>query len=503
MPTSSGSSATTSTLLRGGRLGLGGEVSDVLVADGVVAAIAPAGRLEAPDGAEVVELGDATVLPGLVDGHVHVEQWVRHRRSVDLAPARGPEEAARLLRAHLDAHPRKPGEVLSGRDLVPALWDEPPHKDHLDAVLGDVPVLVRSIDLHTTWVNSAALALLGAADHPTGVLRETESMQANARMGELTPDEEVDRWVADALAGLPSVGLTALIDLEFTDNLAVWPRRAARGALPLRVHAGIWTPWLDAAIAAGRRTGDVLEGTDGLVHVGPYKIVSDGSLNTRTAWCVDAYPGMPEGPEAHGLCLVPAAELEALMRKAWAAGLQPAIHAIGDQANTEVLDTFERIGCTGRIEHAQLVRAEDIARFGRLGVIASVQPQHAMTDRDVADRHWAGRTDRAFAYRSLHDAGARLELGSDAPVSPPDPWEAVADAVHRTGDGRPAWHPEQALPLDVAITAACGGRAEVTIGSAADLTVVAGDPREFSETDLRRTDVVATLVAGTFTHRKR
>ena len=489
-------------LLRGGRLTLGGPPSDVLVADGHVAAVAPAGDLAVPPGTEVVGLGDATVLPGLVDGHVHVEQWVHHGRSVDLLATRGPAEAAAVLRTHLDGAPLRAGLVLSGRDVVPALWDEEPHKRHLDDALGDVPVVVRSIDLHTTWFSSAALALLGLTDHPTGVLRETESIEANARLGELTPTAELDGWVADACAALPALGVTALIDLEFGDNLTAWRRRAGTsGPPPVRVHAGIWTPWLDAAIAEGRRTGAVLEGTGGRVQVGPYKIVSDGSLNTRTAWCVDPYPGLPDGPGSHGLALVSGDQLVELMARAWAAGLHPAVHAIGDRANSEVLDAFEQVGCTGRIEHAQLVRTEDLPRFAGLGVVASVQPQHAVIDRDVADRHWAGRTDRAFAYRSLHDAGARVELGSDAPVSPLDPWQAIADAVHRTDDGRPAWHPEQALPLDVAVAAACGARAEVTVGSVADLTVVAGDLSAASESELRHPDVLATLVGGSFTHR--
>ncbi|MFG1922971.1 amidohydrolase [Cryptosporangium sp. NPDC048952] len=469
-----------SVVLRGGRLGLGGPASDVEIEDGTVTAVGPAGSL---DGDEVVALGDATVLPGLVDGHVHVEQWVRHRRSVDLSAVRSPAEAARALRGSSG------DQWVSGRDIVPALWAEQPHKHFLDDELGDVPVVVRSIDLHTTWFSSAALALVGLPDHPTGVLRETESIEANHRLSELTPASEVDGWIAEALAGLPALGLTALIDLEFSDNLVAWKRRAAP---PVRVHAGIWTPWLDEAIASGRRTGDACADR---VQVGPYKIVSDGSLNTRTAWCCDPYPD-----DSYGLCLVPADQLEALMRRAWEAGLVPAIHAIGDRANTAVLDAFERIGCTGRIEHAQLVTAEDAPRFGALGVVASVQPQHAVTDRDVADRLWAGRTDRAFAYRTLHDAGARLELGSDAPVSPLNPWQAIADAVYRSDDGRPAWHPEQALPLDVAVTAACAGRSSVEVGAVADLTVVAGDLLSSSETELRQPTVLATVVGGDFTY---
>jgi predicted amidohydrolase YtcJ len=489
-------------LLRGGRLGLGGRASDVLVAAGTVTAVGPAGSLIGPSGTEVVPLADATVLPGLVDSHVHVEEWIRYLGSVDLTAATSPGDAAQQVRAHLDRLPRRRGQVLWGRGIVPAMWDEQPHKRHLDEVVGETAVAVSSIDLHTTWFSSAALALVDMADHPTGILRETESLTTKARISGITPPTELDAGIVEALAGVPALGVTRLTDLEFGDNLAAWRRRVqVNGAPPVRVHAGIWTPWLDAAIAEGRRTGDVLEGTGGRVQVGPFKIVSDGSLNTRTAWCMEPYPDLQDGPESHGLCLVGGEELVHLMGRAWAAGLSPAVHAIGDRANAEALDAFERVGCRGRIEHAQLVCPEDLHRFARLGVVASVQPQHAVTDRDVADRHWAGRTGRAFAYRSLHDAGARLELGSDAPVSPLDPWQAIADAVYRSDDGRPAWHPEQALPLDVAVAAASAGRRGVTVGSVADLTVVAGDPRAASEEELRRTPVLVTLVGGAITHR--
>jgi predicted amidohydrolase YtcJ len=489
-------------LLRGARLGLGGPASDVLVADGTVAAIGPTLSLQGPDGTEVVSLPDATVLPGLVDAHVHVEEWARHIGSVDLAAATSPGDAAERMRAHLDRNPQQCDQVLWGRGIVPAMWEEQPHKDHLDDVVGGAAVVVSSVDLHTTWFSSAALAVVDMADHPTGILRETESMETKVQIKRTTPTAELDARVVESIAGLPALGITGLTDLEFDDNLTAWPRRAqAHGASPVRVHAGIWTPWLDAAIAAGRRTGDVLEGTGGRVHVGPFKVVSDGSLNTRTAWCMDPYPGLHNHAESHGLCLVDGEELVRLMGRAWAAGLHPAIHAIGDRANAEVLDAFERVGCPGRIEHAQLIRSEDLARFAQLNVVASVQPQHAVTDREVADRHWADRTDRAFAYRSLHDAGARLELGSDAPVSPLDPWQAIADAIYRSDDGRPAWHPEQALPLDVAFAAASAGRREVAVGSVADLTVVAGDPCRATEEELRRTRVLMTLVAGAFTHR--
>ncbi|WP_399128550.1 amidohydrolase family protein [Actinacidiphila sp. ITFR-21] len=151
-------------------------------------------------------------------------------------------------------------------------------------------------------------------------------------------------------------------------------------------------------------------------------------------------------------------ELVRLMARAAAHGIHPAVHAIGDRADTIALDAFDRVGGPGRIEHAQLVARRDLRRFARPGLVLGVQPAHAVDDRDVADRHWAGRTGRAYAYAELLRAGAALEIGSDAPVSPLDPWVGVAAAVHRTGaDGRPSWHPEQAVTLPEALAAAGAG----------------------------------------------
>ncbi|MFF6956973.1 amidohydrolase family protein [Streptomyces sp. NPDC008317] len=489
----------TSTLLAHVRVGLGGPPRDVLVRDGRVTAIGGVGGVPPEPDTEVIAFADATLVPGFVDGHVHIEQWVRNLRAVDLGAARSPREAAVMMRDGMRAAHRT--GIVWGQGIVPALWEEAPHKRVLDELVGDAAVAVSTIDLHTTWLSSAALDLVGLRGHPTGVLRETASIETKARLAAMVPPAELDAWVGESVAALPALGVTGLTDLAYADNVEAWRRRSRPGAVPVRVLAGVWTPWLDGAIAAGLRTGQVVAGTHGRVRVGPYKIVSDGSLNTRTAWCVDPYPHPAGAGDACGLSLVPLDELVELMGRAWAAGLEPAVHAIGDRANSAVLDAFERVGCPGRIEHAQLVSERDMPRFARLGVVASVQPQHAVTDRDVADLHWPGRTDRAYAFRSLHAAGARLELGSDAPVSPLDPRLAIADAVFRTDDDRPAWHPEQSVPLEVAFAAAAAGRGPVSVGDVADLVVIGGDPRAFDRAALRTMPVLTTMVGGTLTHR--
>jgi predicted amidohydrolase YtcJ len=223
-------------------------------------------------------------------------------------------------------------------------------------------------------------------------------------------------------------------------------------------------------------------------------VLTDGSLNTRTAYCYDPYPGT----DNVGLLTVPPEQLLPLMRTAAAAGIEPTVHAIGDRANTLALDAFEEIGSGGRIEHAQLVAEADFVRFGALGVEASVQPEHAMDDRDVADRYWAGRNDRTIALRSLLDAGATLVLGSDAPVAPLDPWVSIAAAVGRARDGREPWHPEQSITWDEALTAST--RTTIAVGQPADLVLVDADPATASPETLRTMPVAATLLAGRFTH---
>ena len=486
----------TDLLLRGGRVGLGGTPADLLLRDGTVVAVGPVGSMGCD--AEIVSVGDATVLPGFVDSHVHVDQWVHDAHRVDVRAARDPANVVALLSARRDRD-SSPGRVLTGHGFTDGLWAEAPDRGVLDAAFGDLPVAVISSDLHVVWLNGAALALLGREDHPTGVLREQECMVAVRGLMDAEPADVVDGWVSEALRAAAARGVTGLVDFEYADNLTTWARRASVGPLDAQVAVAVWLPWLDAAVAAGLRTGDPVV-ADASVVVGPFKLMADGSLNSRTAHCHDAYahaePGMP-----HGLALLTRDELVAHLTRAVVAGFEPAVHAIGDAANTAALDAFEKVGCRGRIEHAQLVCDEDLARFAALGVVASVQPQHAVADRDVADHHWRGRTGRAFPFGALHAAGAALRLGSDAPVSPVDPWRAVVDAVTRTDDARPPWHPEQVLPLDVAVAAACAGRRRVGLGDVADLVVVSGDPATATADALPEVEPLLTVRAGRVTHR--
>jgi predicted amidohydrolase YtcJ len=476
---------------------------DIQVDGGVVRAIAPAGGLPDVSGVRRVDLDGRWVVPGLWDRHVHMAQWAMAARRIDLGAVASAADAAELVAASV----RDGATEVVGMGYRDGLWPDRQSTALLDRVAGDVPVVLVSGDLHSCWVNTAAArrhGLLDAAGE-SGVLREEHCFRLVRELDDVA-DDVLDGWVADAARAAAARGVVGVVDYEMRWNRDDWARRAANGVDALRVRFGVYTQHLDRAADAGLSTGDAVEGTGGLVRVGGYKVITDGSLNTRTAWCVDPYPGL--GPDEHpyGVANVPYDELVPHLHRAGEVGLDPAVHAIGDRANERALDALEAVrpsGWHGRasIEHAQLLRHDDVARFARLGIVASVQPEHAMDDRDVADRYWAGRTDRAFMLRDLAAAGVELALGSDAPVATLDPWVAIAAAVGRTRDGREPWHPEQAVDVRVALAASTDGAgADVREGMTADLAVVELDPTAASVDDLRRMPVALTMLGGRITH---
>lgn len=475
-------------VLAGARLPGSDAPVDVTIRDGSIVSIAPAGAA-GERGAERIDLGGRWLLPGLWDQHVHFTQWTQTARRLDVSRAPSAAEAAALVRERSDADG---GDgVLVGFGFHDALWPDEPTRELLDAAAGGRPVVLIAGDLHCSWLNTAAAERF--APGLTGaLLREDESFAVTSLLT-ASDDATLDRWAAEAAARAAERGVVGIVDLEYGWNLETWSRRFAAGFRGLRVEFGVYRDRLEDAIGLGLRTGHPIDATWGLLTMGPFKVISDGSLNTRTALCRHAYPG-----GGHGVANLTPQELLADLRTAVAHGIEAAVHAIGDEANRRALDAFEAAGSGGRIEHAQLIAPADIPRFAALGVTASVQPEHAMDDRDVAERLWAGRTADAFPLASLLAAGAELAFGSDAPVAPLDPWAAVASAVGRTRDGREPWHPEQRIPVEAALAAST--RTRVAEGEPADLVVVDCDPRSASAEQLRGMPVAATLLAGHFTH---
>lgn len=466
------------------------EPVDLRIADGQVTEVAPA--LTRGPGEEVVDVDGRWVLPGLWDHHVHLLQWAQLLARLDTSGTDGPAEVLHRVRARLGAEPRT-GVPLIGFGHRLATWHDEPAVAALDEVVGDRPVVLISGDAHHGWLNSPALRLLGLGPR-TGIVSEAEWFEGYARLGALPEVRDLgERAVPEAITRAAALGVVGITDFEFGTPWRDWIGRGAKG---LRVRAATYADGLDDVIGSGRRTGQPLEET-GLVRMGPLKIISDGSLNTRTAYCCEPYLGPGSAEHPFGVLNTPAEELRHLLGRAHAAGLEVAVHAIGDAAVASALDAFAATGARGRIEHAQLVGAADLPRMAELGIIASVQPAHLIDDRDVADVCWADRTNRCFPLRSMLRAGVGLVMGSDAPVSPLDPWLEIAAAVQRTGDERPAWHPEQALTIAEALAASTDGHGTVAVGSPADLAVVDHDPLSCQDGPA----VAATLVGGRFSHR--
>jgi predicted amidohydrolase YtcJ len=482
-------------LLRNARVTPGAQPVDLMVGDGVVAAI---GRDLLPVGvaAEALDLDGRAVIPGLWDHHVHFDQWTMVRRRIDLGPATSAVHAAAIVGSAIGAWT---DEIVAGYGFRAALWPDAPALTLLDGVTGERATVLASGDLHSAWLNSAALRRFGIQS-ATGLLVEQSAMEIFGRLSQV-PEAVLDGWADEASRAAAARGVVGIVDLESPFPLASWQRRIAAGNRSLRVVCGVWTSALDAVISAGRRTGDVIAETGGLLEMGPFKVITDGSLNSRTAFCHDVYPGT----DSYGLLLVPPEELTPLLARAHCAGLTCAVHAIGDQANSLALGAFAATSARGSIEHAQLLSAADIERFAELTVTASVQPEHAMDDRDVADQLWNARTDRAFVLRSLFDAGARVALGSDAPVAPLDPWLGIAAAVTRARDDRPSWHPEQQISVAEALAASvrggatAGAVARIAVGAPADLVVLDADPYTADPVTLREMPVAATMLAGRWT----
>jgi predicted amidohydrolase YtcJ len=473
------------------------------------------GRVAAAPAASArrVDLGGRCVLPGLNDAHVHFPTWALAQRQVRLEGAGSLAEAVGRVADGLTGAPR--GPWLRGIGWRDADWTEPPSRTALDAVAPDTPVILTSKDYHSLWLNSAALAHAGgdldtpggvverdAAGEPTGVLRENAAWRFRDRYATPTMAEMLDAC-RSGLRIAAARGVTAVHDKDgWMGALELFGRMREAGELTLRVWQSIPAERLPHLRELGLRSGF----GDDLLRAGYLKVFMDGTLGSATARLLDG----------SGVEITSAERLAEIIRDAAAAGWPVGVHAIGDAANRAALDAFEAtaqdwrpLGLRQRIEHAQLLDPAELPRFAAIGVAASVQFSHAPSDRDLADRVWEGHAG-AYAYRSLLDAGARLANGSDAPVEELDPLKGIAAAVLRTLDERPAWRPEQALPVEAALRATCTEpawlardehqRGTLAPGMLADLVVLDRDPLTCPPPELDQVEVLATMLGGRITH---
>ncbi|GAB2777814.1 amidohydrolase family protein [Nocardioides salsibiostraticola] len=443
---------------------------DVIVSDGLVIDIGA--DLHRPD-AEEIQADGRWLMPGIWDQHVHLGQWTLARKRLDLSGTRSPEEVLAIVAAHVEGEPGRPVIALGHR---PGVWAREPTVSELDAVTGITPVVLIAGDCHHAWLNSSALAALMLAPRED-VVRENEWFEAYAVLGELVDgDGTSPAAYRDTIKTAASQGVVGMVDFEFVGGVDDWVERWAQGCDLIRIRRATYAEGLDDVIERGLRYGDPLIDGDPRLTMGPLKIISDGSLNTRTAWCCQPYADGDNLSAPSGAANLPAHELRNLLARAHMRGLEVATHAIGDAAASAALDAYAATGARGSIEHAQLIKRADLRRIHQLGLRASVQPSHLLDDRDLTELIWPGRGDRCFAFRWMLDEGVEMVLGSDAPVAALDPWLAMAAAVHRSDDDREAWYPEHSLTTQETLAASVDGQHTVHLGSRGDLVLLDHDP---------------------------
>lgn len=405
------------------------------------------------------ELPDALITPGLTDGHTHLGMWAVNRRRVQLAGVRTQEEVlARIASAEPDQ-----GWIL-GQGWDANGWSSPPDRFALDRVQSG-PVYLDSIDVHSAWLNSAALAAAGinrktpdpfggrivrdASGDPSGLLLERAVELVTPYLPD-TPVELLTEALAGAQTAAHRLGITGVHVMESMATLAAFQRLDAAGELRLRVLFHPPVAALPTLIQRGVRSG---QGSTWL-SLGGVKMFLDGSLGSRTAWMLEPYTGSRD----RGMPITSESQARDAMVAAAAAGISSTVHAIGDAAVRRALDLMSGLPILPiphRIEHFQCVHPADIGRAAG-GIVVSMQPAHLLTDIHLVERHWGERGEGAYAFRSLLQHGARLAFGSDVPVASMDPRVGIHAAMERRGfDGAPAggWRPEEKLSFSEALGA--------------------------------------------------
>lgn len=484
------------------------------------------------DRLEVEDLGGKVILPGLTDSHLHLQHYALRLEMVDCETG---TRAECLRRVAERARQTPPGEWIRGWGYNQNAWSEGSGTAaDLDAAAPHNPIYLHHKSGHAAWVNQLALdraGLTSATPDPPGgrlgrgpdgsldgILYET----AMELVSDSLPQPSIQQLVPALRRALPrlwQVGLTGVHDFDGGECFAALQILHASGELQLRVVKSIPLEDLPLAAGLGLRSGF----GDDMLRIGPVKAFMDGALGPQTAAMLAPYEGSADD---RGILMMDAEELFEHGRLAVGNGLSLAVHAIGDQANREVLDAYERLrayerdrldspALRHRIEHVQLLHPADAGRLAALHVIPSMQPLHATSDMVMADRHWGERAALSYALRSQLDAGACLALGSDAPVESPNPFLGLHAAVtRRRADGSPGkegWYPGQRLSLMEAVHGFTTGAAyaagmedrlgRLAPGYLADLIVLGTDPFSCDPHELQHIQPLRTMVAAEWVFR--
>src|SRR5687767_9063564 len=476
-------------------------------------------------GAErVVDAKGGLVTPGFIDAHVHFVTGGFRLSSVQLRDARTPEEFVRRIRDFAASVPA--GTWITGGDWDHELWGGTlPERTWLDSITPDHPIWVNRLDGHMALANGAALRaagvtsatreveggaiVRGAGNEPTGILKDNAQALVDRVVPE-PPEVLQDRALDTAMTYVASHGVTSVHNMGSWSDLAIFERARAAGRLKTRIYAAVplssWEQLRDMVQARG--TGDEW------LRFGALKGFVDGSLGSHTAAMLEPFT---DAPNDRGLFVNTPEDLYQWTSGADKAGLHVIIHAIGDRAIRTLLDTYERVARENgsrdrrfRMEHAQHIAPADVPRFGTLGVIASMQPYHAIDDGRWAERViGAERAKGTYAFRSLLDSGATLAFGSDWFVAPPTPLEGIYAAVtRRTLDDRNpgGWVPEQKITVEEALQAYTMGSAKASFtesrkgslvrGKLADLVLIDRDLTTIPPESIRDASITMTVVGG-------
>ncbi|MGA9055798.1 MAG: amidohydrolase [Terriglobia bacterium] len=514
-------------------------VQAVAIANGRILAVGSDEEIRTCKGLNtvVVDLRGRLVVPGLADSHVHFIQGGFQLLEVDLKDA--PSEEVFVRRIADKASTLPPGRWMRGGNWDEEAWpsEKLPDRWLIDPVTLHTPVFISRYDGHAGLANSLALKLAGVTKNtrdpaggvivrdpksgePTGILKD-RAQDLVAKVIPRPTESEMEEALRTALKEAARVGLTSVHDItvdtdswngSFTGEIRLLRRAELEGWLTCRLYAitpiAQWEKLAEAGISHDM-------GSD-FLKLGAVKAFADGSLGSRTGWMFKPYDDDPGNVGLPMPLMIPPSKMEGLARQADNAGIQICTHAIGDRATSAILNIYERLGGDHpaahrfRVEHAQHVRREDFARFGKLGVVASMQPYHAIDDGRWAEKrigHERART--SYAWRSMLDAGAVLAFGSDWPVAPLDPLSGIAAAVTRaTLDGKNpgGWFPEQRLTVEEALRAYTQGCAYAAFeekdkgtiwpGKFADLDVLSEDLFRIPPARIKDARVEMTIVGG-------